>query len=800
MKLSNISIACLLALGLLGCNSSSDSDTNEPDFNTKITEQDLIKAHSLTATNEKDYRFTEGLVIASHESGRYYQPFSVELIFDGAEEAEIYYTLDSTMPDLNSLKYDGTPIEVTESMNIAAIAITEDQMSKPKTYGYLLKENEEPLLKMVAFGDIHVSDYATNTARWEYFFDVVESLTGTPDIITVQGDFINDQAHSHYNVRELFEENVSRLGYNDTDIVFTIGNHDVSVQAMLDAYPQEWFNANEGGYFAQDIQGYPFIILNSNTVQGDEEQQEWLAKELDKATQRHGYGTPLFIMLHHPITGTVMGGAQATNPVLNDLLAEYPNAVVLSGHSHLNVNDQRYIWQGDYSAINTGSMSYLESAHGYYKLTSEGLTNAPEFEHAVQQSLIVEIYEDRIEIDRIAFNADFNPVRRNGGWEGYYQPPFLSGGALIGSTDVIHFNGTTAEEIKEQFIHHYAENDFSPEFPANAEIRQMMLDNVEYLIWDEAVDDQIVRDYQIVLKDTYTDEIVMDLPVLSHVSYIPRPVMAMSVEDAGILDGEYEVTIRAYDVQGNYGELKQVVFIGDEDKAEEYRKIREEIKKEFDANIGKIVTDGVDLGENSQVRFIAEEALGRAKFGEENGKGILNLNRENGYLTLGQNLIEAEESFSFSAWIKMNDISGDPNIISNKNWGSGYNPGFTMTWRGNAFSVNAGNGETRVDFTAEHTLNLGEWNIVVMTYDAETGDFTLDTYSPENERGSVRSSSEIHSLRSTYPLNAGEGGDGGYNKRHTIDFDLTEFKAFDKVLDNDEIDSLVAQFINSHPM
>ena len=45
---------------------------------------------------------------------------------------------------------------------------------------------------------------------------------------------------------------------------------------------------------------------------------------------------------------------------LTDILEKYPQVVDFAGHSHFPMNDPRSIWQGDYTALNTGTLSYYE--------------------------------------------------------------------------------------------------------------------------------------------------------------------------------------------------------------------------------------------------------------------------------------------------------------------------------------------------------------------------------------------------------------------------------------------------------
>ena len=95
------------------------------------------------------------------------------------------------------------------------------------------------------------------------------------------------------------------------------------------------------------------------------------------------------------------------------VLSAFPNAVAFSGHSHYTLTDERSVWQGAFTSINTSSMRY--SSHDY-----SCRENAPGNScgyggenrvHAMQpfdtskgrQGMLVSVFEDRLEIERREF-------------------------------------------------------------------------------------------------------------------------------------------------------------------------------------------------------------------------------------------------------------------------------------------------------------------------------------------------------------------------------------------------------------
>ena len=95
------------------------------------------------------------------------------------------------------------------------------------------------------------------------------------------------------------------------------------------------------------------------------------------------------------------------------VLSAFPNAVAFSGHSHYTLTDERTVWQGAFTSINTSSMKYSsldyscrENAPG----NSSGY-GGEKRAHAMgrivtrdgRQGMLVSVFEDRLEIERREF-------------------------------------------------------------------------------------------------------------------------------------------------------------------------------------------------------------------------------------------------------------------------------------------------------------------------------------------------------------------------------------------------------------
>ncbi|GAB6992356.1 chitobiase/beta-hexosaminidase C-terminal domain-containing protein [Paenibacillus pini] len=525
-------------------------------------------AHAATAVNKP---------VTSKPSGRYEQSVAITLN-STTTGATVFYTLDGTLPDETSPKYTGTPIVLADSTNVSVRAFKDGVWSDAATYGYIIKTTEKPLLQFVAMSDLHIGSSNGDTqgnsaealakikARYTSNFDVISSIFKNPDAILIAGDAINDNGDglgaNHAIVQNIFKEQLARTNMTNTRVQFAMGNHDDKVEKAIKNYPPEWFTTQPNGYYEQTIGGYSFIFLNGNNYNIDLGQRIWLKNRLSAITSNAAnMNKPIFITLHQPVTGTVMDGQQTSNPNLYKDLQNYPQVVVLSGHSHLNINDDRAIDQKDFTSINVGSMSYIEVDHGYSAVTVEGLADG-RFEFPVNQAQFIEVYADRIEIDRVEFNGDAGSIYLGGKWQGTPNPPFNSAGALAGKKWVVKLQGKTKEEIKKNFTFtSNNRNTTSPQFPADPDLRMTAgTNNIPMLSFRQATDDQSMHHYQIIISKKSTGVAVKTLNVLSDYYFSPIP-NRMNIPIAGLDKATaYTMTITAVDAYGNKSSTLQSSF------------------------------------------------------------------------------------------------------------------------------------------------------------------------------------------------------------------------------------------------
>src|SRR5699024_927939 len=123
-------------------------------------------------------------------------------------------------------------------------------------------------------------------------------------------------------------------------------------------------------YYNKVINDYNFIMLGEESGYFySKDQVEWLGKQLNKAEQRDPE-KPIFVFLHHGIKDTTYGNDDwyiddDNQKLLRDTLEQYPQVILMAGHTHYPISDPRSIYQKDYTTVNTGSVAYMWTEPGY---------------------------------------------------------------------------------------------------------------------------------------------------------------------------------------------------------------------------------------------------------------------------------------------------------------------------------------------------------------------------------------------------------------------------------------------------
>lgn len=173
-------------------------------------------------------------------------------------------------------------------------------------------------------------------------------------------------------------------------------------------YVHSW-NFIHGNYHTV-ICGFHFISVFDYDNDNFPSDLLWLYRQM-KLAQEDDPEKPIFVFGHCHPQDTCYGSFQVkrweiykhayhwTTNNLCHVLNRFPQAVFFSGHTHFSVTDERSIWQGGYTSINTGSSSYLSIEEGY---TQNGSSQEFEDSHRVSNGLFVEVDDlFRIRVTRV---------------------------------------------------------------------------------------------------------------------------------------------------------------------------------------------------------------------------------------------------------------------------------------------------------------------------------------------------------------------------------------------------------------
>ena len=225
-------------------------------------------------------------------------------------------------------------------------------------------EDFTPVLRFVVCSDIHLNGDENQEAavRFGNLFDDMyayaekEEYSGL-DAMVVAGDFTGDGAEKEY---EVYTKIVADHMKEGTQLLTILGNHefidyrDVDATVGYDVY-KKFVNENVDTDIV--INGYHFIGVsyddNGKSFTG---KMKWLDERLRNATQEDPT-KPVFVYQHpHPFL-TVYGSVNWGDFNIRTVLSKYPQVVDFSGHSHYAACDPRSVWQGEFTAVGTGSLS-----------------------------------------------------------------------------------------------------------------------------------------------------------------------------------------------------------------------------------------------------------------------------------------------------------------------------------------------------------------------------------------------------------------------------------------------------------
>jgi predicted phosphodiesterase len=291
-----------------------------------------------------------------------------------------------------------------------------------------------PDLKFGVLSDVHLKnpgDEVTLVKAFEYFRD------SKVDGVMIAGDIADTGRISEFK-RCIDAFNRVFPGGNRPDgekveKLFIYGNHDIYGWSWIKKNNPEEAMRDGIGYedsrpakIWEEIVGEPYSDFWIKNVKGF----TFIGGHWTKSDQFNGLGAflkahekeidpskPFFYTQHSHPKNTCIGpwAWGHDNGISTQALSAYPNAVAFSGHSHYPLTDERSVWQGTFTSINTASLRYCSFDYSLRENidgTSYGF-NGEKRKHLMSRvntgdsrhGMIVSVYGHELVIERRDFLA-----------------------------------------------------------------------------------------------------------------------------------------------------------------------------------------------------------------------------------------------------------------------------------------------------------------------------------------------------------------------------------------------------------
>lgn len=263
-------------------------------------------------------------------------------------------TLPSQMPAVN---FDSSNIKLTYGA-ISDLHISNDTTGNAATkvtnalsqLNAKAKSDNSNLDAVFAAGDL------TDYGKPEMFSNLATIIKGSLNLTNTR--FIAALGnHDYYNNTI---NGATRLGGNW--LVDAFGGGDTGKNLV---YPGATDTEIQNADYHTTVKGYDFIVVNCANYDGgvkyNQDDLDWLKQQLASAAAAHP-DQPIFVASHPTITGTTYvgnhAGAYYNSTDLYSIFQQYPQVIYFSGHTHYNLNDEKDIWQGDFTTVGTAAVYY----------------------------------------------------------------------------------------------------------------------------------------------------------------------------------------------------------------------------------------------------------------------------------------------------------------------------------------------------------------------------------------------------------------------------------------------------------
>lgn len=394
-------------------------------------------------------------------------------------------------------------------------------------------DNFSPVLRFVVCSDIHLNGEENQEAaiRFANLFKDMYAYSANEDYknldaVIVAGDFTGGGAEKEY---EIYNKIVAENKKEETQLLTILGNHefidyrDVDATVGYDVY-KKFVNENVDTDVV--INGYHFIgVSYDNDGKSFTGKTKWLDERLKLATAEDPT-KPVFVYQHPAPFLTVYGSVNWSDFNIRTVLSKYPQVVDFSGHSHYAASDPRSVWQGEFTAVGTGSLSAFMGNLNYI----DGDKDAPGKSGG---AWLVECDENG--------NVSMK----------LYD---IENRMFFGNIDYYFTNLSDSSKRTHNWSKQIS-RDTAPVFPANSTVSSFVNENGEtVLVFPEAKGHYEAEDYKITVsagmfKTVYEGTVISE--------YVRATDDDVNVNIGKLASGEYTVKVTAYSPYAAQGETLQ---------------------------------------------------------------------------------------------------------------------------------------------------------------------------------------------------------------------------------------------------
>jgi len=231
----------------------------------------------------------------------------------------------------------------------------------------------EPKLKIAVVSDVH--------EKWQDLERVFSFLAEKdPDVVLCGGDITNGDPAGYAKYIGIYDRCFSKKKPAPVHIPI-LGNHDYlpfpkgsrrpSAEESMKRFfgpmglPCRWLQHHE-------VKGYTFIGVSATDDKGEHSNSAEIKQvsDLIGKAEKAAPGKPVFVLTHLTPAFTLVRSdfSETKAPKaryhwrvdnIRRMLENHPQAVSISGHTHLALEDERTIWQGEFTAVHAGVLRWV---------------------------------------------------------------------------------------------------------------------------------------------------------------------------------------------------------------------------------------------------------------------------------------------------------------------------------------------------------------------------------------------------------------------------------------------------------